>query len=252
MKRLSPEKVIEFINQLQQQKSTRQVADELNVSLYSVIKIRKNNEENIPPPHPGRPKVISTRTTAALVRHYNAGDFKTYKEGQRFAQSSEGKQIHLTTVRQNLLQQGVKKYTQSRKPNLNSDQIAKRLQFAKEHIHWTVDNWKRVMFSDETMVSRLGSFGKSYYHCQTNHRQFHPRQVKATLQGGGGKMMVWGCITFFGVGDASWIKETITSDVYLDVVQDYVRQSRDFWGMDESTFIFQQDNARVHTTRKVM
>ncbi len=65
-------------------------------------------------------------------------------------------------------------------------------------------------------------------------------------------MMLWGCITFFGVGDSSWIKETITSDVFLDVVQDYVRQSRDFWGMDESTFIFQQDNARVHTTRKVM
>lgn len=70
-----------------------------------------------------------------------------------------------------------------------------------------------------------------------------------------GEVRRWWCgdaSLFFGVGDASWIKETITSDVYLDVVQDYVRQSGDFWGMDESTFIFQQDNARVHTTYKVM
>ena len=65
-------------------------------------------------------------------------------------------------------------------------------------------------------------------------------------------MMLWGCITFFGVGDASWMQDKVDSDAYLTVVTDYVRQSRDFWGMDEATFIFQQDNARVHTAGKVM
>ena len=64
--------------------------------------------------------------------------------------------------------------------------------------------------------------------------------------------MVWGCITFFGVGDAGWIHEKINADVYLDVVRDYVRQSRDYWRMDPETFIFQQDNARVHTACTVM
>jgi hypothetical protein len=65
-------------------------------------------------------------------------------------------------------------------------------------------------------------------------------------------MMLWGCITFFGVGDACWLQDKVDSDAYLTCVKDYVRQSRDFWGMDEATFIFQQDNARVHTARKVM
>ena len=65
-------------------------------------------------------------------------------------------------------------------------------------------------------------------------------------------MMLWGCITFFGVGNAAWITGKVDSDAYLGVVTDYVRQSRDFWGMDVATFIFQQDNARVHTARKVM
>lgn len=39
-------------------------------------------------------------------------------------------------------------------------------------------------------------------------------------------MMIWDC-TFFGIGDASWIQEKINSDVYLDVVKDYFRQSHD-------------------------
>jgi hypothetical protein len=51
---------------------------------------------------------------------------------------------------------------------------------------------------------------------------------------------------------ASWIPGKVDSDAYLTVVKDYVRQSREFWDMDVATFIFQQDNARVHTARKVM
>lgn len=58
-------------------------------------------------------------------------------------------------------------------------------------------------------------------------------------------------------GDASrfsagWIKGKVNADVYLDAIKDYVRQSRDYWGMDAETFIFQQDYARMHTASTVM
>lgn len=187
-----------------------------------------------------------------MGRHFDNADLKSYKDGQRFIQSTDGKHIHITTIRQNLLQEGFRTYTQPKKPNLTTDQKAQRLQFAKNYIHWTVNDWKKVMFSDETIISRIGSFGKAYYHSRPNHRRLQPHQVRQTMQGGGGKMMVWGCITFSGVGDACWIQDTIDSDFYLDIVNDYVCQSRDYYNMDETTFIFQQDNARVHTAHKVM
>ena len=241
MKHLPSAKVLDATSLLRQRKSIRKVAQSLNISKSTVARIRDKDKENIPPPNPGRPKVISTTTRSALAHHYEIGDLKTYKDGQRFVQSTEGKTIHISTIRQNLIQEGVKTYSQPRKPNLTRDQRARRLKFAKDHIHWTVDDWKKVMFSDETIISRFGSFGKSYYHSRRDHRQFQPHQVRPTLQGGGGKMMLWGCITFFGVGDASWMQDKVDSDAYLTVVTDYVRQSRDFWGMDEATFIFQQD-----------
>jgi hypothetical protein len=40
--------------------------------------------------------------------------------------------------------------------------IIKRLQWAKSHQHWTVDDWKWVIFSDETKINRFGSDGKAY------------------------------------------------------------------------------------------
>lgn len=87
-----------------------------------------------------------------MARKFNIGDLKTYKNGQRFVQSTEGKQIHVNTVRLNLIQEGFRTYTQSD--------------------HRTIKDWKKVMFSDETMISRIRSFGKAYYHSRPDHRRF--------------------------------------------------------------------------------
>jgi transposase len=252
MKKLPPAKVLDAKNQLQQGKSCRKVADSLKISLASVLRIRSEDKENIPELCPGRPRLISQTTCSAMARNYDAGLLKTYKDGQRFVQAAQGKQIHINTIRDNLLRMGIRTYSQPKKPKLSLAHKAQRLEFAKKHIHWTVEDWKRVMFSDETIISRCGSFGKSYYHSRPHMRRLQPHQVRQTMQGGGGKMMIWGCITFFGPGDASWIQGKVDSDSYLDVVRDYVRQSRDWWGMDQETFIFQQDNASVHTARKVI
>ncbi|KAF9079136.1 hypothetical protein BGX23_004982, partial [Mortierella sp. AD031] len=78
-----------------------------------------------------------------MACHFDTGDLKTYKDGQRFVQSTEGKQIHINTVRQNLLQEGVRTYTQPKKPKLIQDQKAGWMQFAKDHIHWTADDWMK-------------------------------------------------------------------------------------------------------------
>jgi hypothetical protein len=90
-----------------------------------------------------------------MARQFDIGELKTYKDGQRFVQSTNGKHVDVSTVRQNLSTEGMKTYSRPKKPNLTNDQIARRLQFAKDHISWTIDDWKRVMFSDETVISRI-------------------------------------------------------------------------------------------------
>ena len=61
--------------------------------------------------------------------------------------------------------------------------------------------------------------------------------------------MIWGCITYYGVGDAAWILKTIDADLYIDILNDYVFATRDWYGIDPAKFIFQHDNASVHTAK---
>jgi transposase len=144
MRSLPPAKVNDATQLLRNGVSFRKVAARLGISISSAARIRKGDEANIPPSHIGRPRAIYKRRRSALARHFDSGDLKTYKDGQRFVQLTVGKQIHINTVRRILLQEGVRTYSQeSKKPNLTADQIARRLRFAKDHIHWTVDDWKK-------------------------------------------------------------------------------------------------------------
>ena len=36
------------------------------------------------------------------------------------------------------------------------------MDFAESHKDWTVEDWKRVIWSDETKINRLGSDGKKW------------------------------------------------------------------------------------------
>ena len=43
----------------------------------------------------------------------------------------------------------LKSYKSANKLRLTSKMKKKRLEFAKKHINWSIENWKKVLFSDE-------------------------------------------------------------------------------------------------------
>jgi hypothetical protein len=40
-----------------------------------------------------------------------------------------------------------------------------------------------------------------------------------TVKFGGGNIMVWGCFFYNGVGPIFWIKETMTKEIYRDILK---------------------------------
>uniref|UniRef100_T1HD28 Transposase Tc1-like domain-containing protein n=1 Tax=Rhodnius prolixus TaxID=13249 RepID=T1HD28_RHOPR len=50
----------------------------------------------------------------------------------------------------------------ARGPLLTTVHKMTRLQFAREHVNWTLDNWKRVLFTDEVRVGQNPPDGLSY------------------------------------------------------------------------------------------
>ncbi len=48
------------------------------------------------------------------------------------------------------------------KPLLTNKNKADRLLFAKKYLHFTIDDWKKVIFSKESSISKLGSTAPKY------------------------------------------------------------------------------------------
>lgn len=251
MKQLRPSTVHDATARLRQGKSVRETAREGGISIRQVLKIRESDKENIPEPRAGRHSKVSDNTKRILARKFDSGKITSLREGQQLIQSLNGVQVHIKSVWNYISKEGLKGYVQQKKPDLSEKHMHARLQFAKDHVHWTVDEWKNVMFSDETIISRIGSFGRKFYYKRPGNNSVQPHQVQSKKQGGGGKIMVWGCMTYYGVGDACWLPKKVNADTYVSVLDDYVLASRDWYRMNKRQFIFQHDNASIHTAAVV-
>lgn len=255
MRPLPLSKVNNVKSLLRQGKSTRQIEKELNVSHPFVIKIRRQDKKNIPAPKMGRPTKVSKRTRRVLMIKFLTNDFddenRKYEEAQEYICSVGEGPVHRETIRRYLQAERVTARVKPDSPFLTKDQIAARYKFAKDHVKWSMEQWKNVMFSDECSISRLGQSGRQWYYSNDEHRLRHQHHFKQKKQGGGGKIMIWGCVAYFGVGDMCWVEGNMNAEYYEQVLRKYVIASRRWYKMDPTTFMFQHDNARIHTTTNV-
>ena len=67
--------------------------------------------------------------------------------------------ISADTIRRTLKEAGLKAITKKKKPQLLKRHIHQDLDFALCHQYWTTEDWKRVIWSDETKINHLGSDG---------------------------------------------------------------------------------------------
>ena len=236
---------------LMQWKSVREIATSLDVSIGSVAKIRDEIKGNLQPTRPGPQPKISARTLRFVAREYNTGGMESFREAQKYIRKQDGVDVQVETIRRHLRERGVKAHVKQKRCDLLEHHAHARYQFAKDHKNWTVDDWKKVMFSDETVVSRVGSFGRQYYYSDAEHMQNQPHQIRRVAQGGGGKMMIWGCLTYNSPGDLSWAPEGMDSELYLRMLRDYVTASFKWSGMNPAESYFQHDNSSVHNANIV-
>ena len=69
------------------------------------------------------------------------------------SQSSSNRHISTSTVQRRLRESGLCGQNAAKKPLLKHTNKTKRLAWAKKHKQWTLDQWKSVLWSDETAIS---------------------------------------------------------------------------------------------------
>ena len=123
----------------------------------------------------------------------------------------------------------MKAVVEAKKPILTKRHRNETLDFALAYQDWTVEDWKTVVWSDETKINRL---------------------VRETAKFGGRSLMMWGCMLWEGVGYAFKIDGRMDGELYTKILEDELQEILAFYGKDPSSIIFQQDNDPKHKCKR--
>ena len=114
--------------------------------------------------------------------------------------------------------------------------------------NWTLEDWKQVIWSDESKFNLLNSDGKEYY-WTNNPGALTPDSVKPTKKYGGGCVMVWSCMTWHGLGFSCKIDNTMDGELYSEILKGELMNTIEYYDMDPLNVIFQHDNDPKHTSK---
>ena len=98
-----------------------------------------------------------------------------------------GKPLSSTTIHSYTHKCQLKLYCTKRKPYVNPAQKHRKLLWALRHLGWTITQWKRVLWSDESVFQVF--FGRNGRVC------FGPKKKRTiqTVTSNKSKSQVWGC-----------------------------------------------------------
>lgn len=156
--------------------------------------------------------------------------------------------VSVTTIKRVLQERGLRCYVRHEVPMLTLRQKKMRWVWAQVLETWGAEKWRCVIFSDESKFNLLRSDGRDVVWRKPGEG-YLVQNVHETKKYGGGHVMVWGCVTAWGVGRLRRVDGTMDSrqftqilaDAYLGTLQDY--------NISPFQVFLQQDLDSKHTSR---
>jgi len=196
----------------------------------------------------GRPQILDEEDFEEIKTFFNKNPKKSVNE----AINSLKLDASRATVNKAILSRGLKAYRAPKKFYISPINISKRLDFANQFECMTLNYWKKVIFSDESSFALYNSNGRTLVRRLQDHK-FHTKNVQ--MQGQSQTLMVWGIISFNGIGPLVRVdrieegEATLNGERYLTILKRYLL--RNYTNLTLQKMIFQQDNAPAHRYHKV-
>ena len=164
--------------------------------------------------------------------------------------------ISVEALRYALKKRGYKRYIALRKPPLTAKNKRERLQWALDHADWTINQWKLILWSDETWVT-AGRHKKTYVTRKQGEELEETCIVQRVKEKAG--WIFWGC--FHGFTKAIslfWEKDwgTISQETYCErtvpLIDGYLRWIALPENGGVTNLTFMHDNAPGHAAALTM
>lgn len=248
-KKLSSSKRKDIVAQLKQGKSLRSIAMYFKIGSSTVRRI--GIENNILSTNKaGCKKKLTDRDERFCVKKIISGEEKSVVALTKTLKKDKQISVGRNTIARALNKAGLKAGEKKKKPLLSAKNINARMEFAKKHKDWTIEDWKRVIFSDESKINRFNSDGRSWCWFR-DVGELETRTVDQTPKFGGGGVMVWGCVTWEGVGYLCKIDGNMDQHLYKNILEDDLMETIQFYALDPSKIVFQHDNDPKHKAKIV-
>ena len=234
--------------------SIREVAQKLNLGKSSVGRIREEHCQGVRSSKGGRPRVLSEADERYCVRKATKQRVSNAVKITKMLEDDFQIQVNSETVRRALRVAGLGSMEKPKKTLLSKANVKKRLAWCKKYRDWTVDDWKRVIWTDETKINRFNSDGRQWAWIRSGER-LQNHHVKLTVKHGGGSIMLWSAITYAGVGWMCKIDGNMDKTLYKEILEDELEQTIAYaieeLGFKREQVIFQQDNDPKHSSNLV-
>ncbi|KAM7310536.1 hypothetical protein ISCGN_007444 [Ixodes scapularis] len=154
-----------------------------------------------------------------------------------------------TTVRRRLREAGMQSRVAAQKPLLTPSNKTVRLKFANDYRSWTVNEWKCVVFSDESTFSTHSHQQQGVW--RTECTRYRPENVKEVATSGRTSVNVWAALSCNGLGPLVRINEKINNAAYCNTLDHdmipYVLNGP--W--PDGCYLFQHDLSPVYMAKVV-
>nr|CAH7716389.1 unnamed protein product [Callosobruchus chinensis] len=230
------------------------VARDLGVSRETIYQLKRSASMLPPGEVPirkkgsGAPRKTSKRTDELLRREVLKSPSITAVELKHKHQDLL-KDVATRTIRHRLQKDlGLPTRRSAKKPLLTEAMKKKRLAFCKKYQDWTSDDWKKVMFSDESTF-RLFRGGSQMLRRPSNVSRYDPKYTIKTVRHPD-SVMVWGA--FSGVKGRAGLHflpkgQTMKASNYIDVLKEHMVI---FMGIHQCV-TFMHDGAPAHKANVV-
>ena len=218
-------------------------------SIGAISKIRAEYCPELPKSSGGHPRKLPAANINYAKRIIRMRKADNAVQVTKALKDVTNQSISSQTVRRNLKEIGLRPVVKRKRPLLTARHRRERLQWAERCKEYTVEDWKRVVWTDETKINHLGSDERKWVWKEVGE-PLSDRLVESTVKFGGGNVMMWDCMLWEGIGYATRIEGKMDAELYCAILDNELQQSLDHYDKSPSDIIFQQDNDPKHRSKR--